>query len=426
MMAIAGAAVAGLGPLVSAVGQEDAGDTTDRSAQSPWEISRDPVALLAQRIASGAVKLVDTSEQAFLTSVLRELDVPVASQVLVFSKTSLQKALIGPARPRAIYFNEETYVGWVQGGDLELMSTDPVRGPRYYLVARPFVSQSRPSVVLGNACLSCHAGGNLQVQSVHTTAAGYPMGGEDRFVTTMESPLGERWGGWYVTGRHGKERHMGNGVTVPSAKGPFLDRERGANLTSLKDFISTEPYLTDTSDIVALMVLEHQYVMQNSLSEAGHAVRRTLAQHQDAPDTAAARTTLGRVLYKQGQKLVSQLLYSGEYELQDGGISGSAQFQDAFRRNRRPTPDGRSLKDFDLRSRLFQHRCSYMIYSPSFDGLPLPLKETVYRQLGDVLEGRNSSPDFAHLDAAERTQIREILWETKPEVRPFWAAPAKG
>ena len=108
----------------------------------PWKTSQDPVAALWKRISTGSVKLDTSSPQVFLKQMLRELDVPVASQVLVFSKTSLQNALIGPLTPRAIYFSEEAYVGWVQGGMFELIGVDPVQGPQFYSLSFPYEAAS--------------------------------------------------------------------------------------------------------------------------------------------------------------------------------------------------------------------------------------------------------------------------------------------
>src|SRR5688572_27007065 len=97
----------------------------------------DPVARLARRIASGEVRLAYDAKTGYLPALLKELRVPVSSQTLVFSKTSFQRELIGPDRPRALYFNDDVYVGYVKGGDvIEITSTDPNNGPVFYTVSQ--------------------------------------------------------------------------------------------------------------------------------------------------------------------------------------------------------------------------------------------------------------------------------------------------
>jgi hypothetical protein len=392
----------------------------DHEEAAAWRESRDPVAMLWRRLEAGQTKLDTSSGKAFLRSLLQELDIPVESQVLVFSKTSLQKALISPSKPRAIYFNEDCYIGWVQGGDVEVVSSEPGGELQYYLIQLPGAPQSNPRLVRSNQCMSCHVGGDLQVQSVYTRPSGYPMGNEDRFVTSHESPLGERWGGWYVTGRHGADLHMGNVTAEPGTRGRLLDRRRGANLESLTNWFPVEPYLTDTSDLVALMVLEHQYVLHNVIHESTRAVRRMLEEKSGSPiyDEAARQ----RILNKRAAKIVELLLYTGEYRLQTGGVAGSDAFQKAFQRNRKASSQGTSLKDFDLHTRLFTHRCSYMIHSASFKAMPPVLKARVYSLLDGVLTGREADGDYAHLDASECQSIRQILIDTEPEIRAAWNA----
>lgn len=391
----------------------DADEVGPLNVAEAWKASKDPAAELWKKVATGEVTIDQSSDSAFLKSLLTALKIPAESQVLVFSKTSLQKALIGPSHPRALYYSADCYIGWVQGGDLEIIGVDPERGPQFYRITHPFTGKKRPELVADQTCLSCHVGSSLQIQSVYVDKSGYPLAGEDRFVTTYESPLSERWGGWYVTGTHGKELHLGNVITKSTVKGMVHDSAQGANIVSLEKFISTEPYLVGSSDIVALMVLEHQYVMQNTLMETGRAMRRVLArQKPDAPEESWQR-----VAQKYARQITRQLLFSGEHELQDGGVTGGAAFQEAFRRDRVLSKDGRSLKDFNLRTRLFENRCSYMIYSAAFDALPEPLKKAVYDHLGEVLHGKDGGPDYHHLQAEERMGIFQILLDTKPEIR---------
>lgn len=370
------------------------------------EYSGDPVRHLWRQVAEGRILLDLASEASFLKSVLRELAVPVSSQVLVFSKTSLQRDLISPRQPRAIYYNDECYVGWVKGGALELIGVDPVEGPKYYLLHRSSGGLAPgPVFQEGKDCFSCHVGASLQVQSVRVDATGQPLPGSVSFSTTEESPLGERWGGWYVTGHAGRENHLGN---LAGSGHAALTKPAPEGLASA--FPSTG-YLADTSDVVALMVLEHQYSMQNTLSETGRAARSVLARSMPGAESPLSEATGRRLLQKHADRLVARLLFAGEHELTGGGVEGSPEFQDAFRQTRRIASDGSSLRDFELRTRLFKHRCSYMVYSATFEALPGAFKQLLFERLA-VRLGNEPASESDWLPNEERAQLRLILSET--------------
>ncbi len=415
--------------LLTAASIGHAGQDAHPAPPAPGGTSADPVAKLWRKIVQGKASLDISSDKAYLASLLKALDIPIASQVLVFSKTSLQNALIGPSRPRAIYFNEECYLGTVQGGAIELIGMDPVNGPQYYTLEYPQSAKALPVIVQSEQCLSCHessrTGGvkGMLVRSVFPDAQGNPLLEYGSFVSTTDSPLSERWGGWYVTGKHGHDLHMGNVIAEPQGAQVSLPRQQGANLTSLDCLISTEPYLTKSSDIVALMVLEHQCATQNTLTAAGKTMREAMErQHslQEAfkePRTDVPQGSALSILLDQTEKVVRKLLFSGEYELQDGGIEGDPGFQSAFQRNRHDDREGRSFKDFQLNSRLFKNRCSYMIYSESFAALPPVLKKQIHLRLREVLASFDPTrdKDYIHLSASEREHILQILEDTLPQ-----------
>src|SRR5687767_1703536 len=84
------------------------------------------VSRLFERINAGEVKLAYEGHFGYLRSLLAELEVPVSSQMLVFSKTSLQRHRISARTPRALYFGDDVYVGFCQQGDvLEISAVDP-------------------------------------------------------------------------------------------------------------------------------------------------------------------------------------------------------------------------------------------------------------------------------------------------------------
>ena len=399
--------------------------------ERPWAASNDPVARMWQRWQLGEFKPALSNAKACVASVLAELKLSPASQTLVFSKTSLQNSAIDPQSPRSVFFNEECYVGWAQGGVLEIIGMDPETGPRFYSLTLPGAGGGRPELRTTELCLSCHQGPRtggvpgMLVRSVYTGESGQPMLNEGSLVTGHDSPLRDRWGGWYVTGKHGTERHRGN--SFAQRRGPRIsfDYEAGANVTTLERYFPTERYLAPGSDIVALMVLEHQCAMHNKLTDAARSTREALARQREAqqrakePVTDVPQGSALAVIHEQAEAVVRHLLFCGEYALKDAVI-GDPAYQEAFRRTRVATKDGRSLKDFELRTRLFQHRCSYMIYSRGFEALPSAVKQAIYRRLHDVLTGKDQGGSFAHLSAAERRNIREILQETKADLPGDW------
>lgn len=400
-------------------------------AEKPWLGSKDPVARMWQRWQQGEFKPALSDARACVASVLAELQLSPASQTLVFSKTSLQNSAIDPQNPRSVFFNEECYAGWAQEGVLEIIGMDPEAGPRFYSLTLPGTGGGKPELRTTEICLSCHQGPRtggvpgMLVRSVYTGESGQPMLNEGSLVTGHESPLRDRWGGWYVTGDHGTERHRGNSFAQRRGMRISFDPEAGANVTTLGRYLPTERYLAPGSDIVALMVLEHQCVMHNKLTDAARSTRDALARQREAqqrakePVTDAPQGAALAVINEQAEAVVRHLLFCGDYALKDG-IAGDPAYQEAFRRNRVATKDGRSLKDFELRTRLFQHRCSHMIYSCGFEALPPAVKQVIYRRLHDVLTGKDQGAAFAHLSAAERRNIREILQETKKDLPGNW------
>jgi hypothetical protein len=389
------------------------------------------VSRLQARLTAGSATLPGGDAPACLRGLLAMLEVPVDSQVLVFSKTSLQRGLIEPRRPRALYFSDDCYLGWVPGGLMEAAVSDPQLGLAFYRIeSRDAAAGVR--IERDADCLACHGGSltrnwpGLMVRSVFPDGRGEPITSAGTFLTGHDSPLAERWGGWYVTGRHGAARHLGNVTATARGNDADLDREAGANVTNLARFFPTDPYLRKDSDIVALLVLEHQVGMMNRLVEGGLRVRKWLDYQQNLqrelkqPVSATPAGTALRVVESEAGRIVEHLLFCDEASLPEGGVQGAGDFERAFRGNRRPDSQGRSLKDFDLCTRLFTWRCSYLVYSQAFDALPDALKSAVARRLGEVLTPVEPPTRFRHLPAAERVAIREILTATKPELTARW------
>ena len=236
-------------------------------AQGQLEFEREPinyskatttdhVSRLQGRLERGEVELSYDTDQGYLRSLLEHLDISISSQMLVFSKTSFQPRRISPRRPRAIYFSDDVFVGWVQDGDvIEVSAADPQLGAVFYTLKQE--PTEAPRIVRDRGqCLVCHASsrtagvpGHL-VRSVYTNLSGHPNFGSGTFTTDYRSPFKERWGGWYVTGTHGTQQHMGNVIAPDQEQPEKMDEESGANVTDLSSLVNTAPYLASHSDIV--------------------------------------------------------------------------------------------------------------------------------------------------------------------------------
>jgi hypothetical protein len=409
----------------------------DEYEQAPIRYSttapKDVISKLEARLHSGELKLTGDDRANFET-LLRELNIPVASQVLVFSKTSFQRERIKPTTPRAIYFNDECYLGWVPGGLFEVASMDPELGPIFYSFdphEQTLPNKARFS--RDEDCLRCHGGQFVRgipavfVRTVHSDAAGDPLLKFGTEVVDHRTPFSDRWGGWYVTGRHGPSVHRGN-VFACEEKGELVVHyEPGANVTNLAPYFDLRPHLTHTSDIVALMVMEHQLATQNALTRAAFSSRRMLhyqtSVQRDLKETVTDEPTydsVKRVLDNAAQDVVDHLLFKDEAPLPEGGIQGSPEFQQTFQARGRRSPAGESLRDFDLTQHLFRNRCSHLIDSAQFHALPAHLKSRIYTRLAKALHAKNPDPRYAYLPADERTRIVVLLRATHADLPANW------
>ena len=120
-----------------------------------------------------------------------------------------------------------------------------------------------------------------------------------------------------------------------------------------------------------------------------------------------------RLLDNLAEKVLTVLLFSEEFPLQDYGVEGSEAFQEAFGGQARQSTSGRSLRDFNLLSRLFKHRCSFMIHSEAFTNLVPELKTRILARLREILEGKEETDSkYGHLKERERERIDAILRDT--------------
>jgi hypothetical protein len=329
-------------------------------------------------------KLKSDGPSGYLRSVLDALQVPIESQIAVFSKTSLQAPLIEPNNPRTIFFNDSVAVGWMKGGLIELAALDPRQGVQFYtLEQRPV---ERPRFAKGRDCLRCHVGdttlgvAGMVVRSTYTAADGSPMLVYGGSVVDHRTPIEDRWGGWFVTGSVGTVRHLGNAVIGPQGDPKAMEALHGK---------------TD-SDVAALMVFDHQMHMANLIIRIGWDARAGVGKLED-----------------EAREFVDYLLFVDEAPL-PGKLDGK--FAEVFGKSAVRDSKGRSLRDLDLQKRLLRYPCSYMIYSEAFDALPGEAKDAIYKRLWQILSGREKDKKYARLSVTDRRAVTEILRDTKKDL----------
>jgi len=388
-----------------------------RQASTP-EASDDVIAQLQARLDSGEAKLDYDSKWGYLPSVLKNLKIPISSQTWVFSKTSLQIDHIAPWSPRAVYFNDDIYVGSVQNGPLiEIGAADPKVGGVFYTLSQ--TKEEHPAFERqSTTCLLCHSSSStlgvpgFLIRSVYTDRNGSAIGSVGADIATDRTPIKQRWGGWYLTGKHSEPESLenwssplvaseiGNVTMYLSRVAPGKDPKKPA-----PELFDTTVYLSPHSDAVALMVLTHQTNLHNLITVANQESRR-----------ATSDAGVQRVV----ERLVHGMLFAREAPL-SGRVQGSSNFAQEFSSIGPRDHKGRSLRDFDLQHRLFKYPLSYLVYSPSFDALPDSARHAVYQRFIQILQREDDSPDFENISQDDRRAIMEILVETKPEFAQYVA-----
>jgi hypothetical protein len=358
----------------------------------------DPVAALGRKIEQGTVRLEYDPVTGYLPAVLKALDIPVESQMAVFSKTSIQAMRIEPSNPRVLFFNDAVIVGWVRGGFVELAAHDPMRGMVFYrLDQNPSEYRKRVTAATPESpftrrqdCLRCHETEatlgvpGVLLRSVFPSNSGVPLSHAPQYDTDGRMTFEKLWGGWYVTGESGTSRHMGNLIATDEAHPESMRGSGPVHLDSLEGKCGARTRLTPYSDIAALLVFEHQARLMNLLTRAalvsGEAARAAVNDLADA------------------------MLFVDEAPLK-GNIAGTSGFAEAFAARGPRDRKGRSLRDLSLEGRLLRYPCSYMIYSEAFDALPAQAKDAFYRRLWQKLADKTGS---------DRQATVEILRDTRP------------
>jgi hypothetical protein len=400
--------------IFAGVASGQLGDSSfDQLAHPAIQYSANPahdlVTELSRRVQNGDLQLSFDDRHGYLPALLRALNIPVESQVVVFSKTSTQLAMINPQNPRPVYFNDSAAVGWVRGGFvLEIAAQDPQQGTVFYELDQR--RTEKPAFRRTLACLRCHHSlytsgvPGMLIRSTPTGADGVPMPWTRNLATDHRSPFAERWGGWYVTGHTSGLPHMGNAFATRT---PALDAEPAPELETLKGKFDTTAYLSPYSDVVALIVLEHQLHLSNLLTRLGWEMRAVAYQPQASGGASRRFSPEAAVA-----EIVDYMLFVDEAPL-PAKIVGTSGFAEWFAAQGPFDGQRRSLRQLDLERRLLRYPCSYMIYAPVFDGLPSQAREAIYARMWQVLSGGEGAEKYARLSKSDRVAVVQILRDTK-------------
>jgi hypothetical protein len=362
----------------------------------PTRPVHDPVAALNHKLDEGK-KLAFEPAHGYLRAVLDALDIPVESQIAIFAKSSFQQHLINPHNARALYFNDTVAVGWIRGASLlELASVDPEQGTIFYTLNQ--WNSPSPRLMRRNDCLNCHESYDtlgvpgMLLRSVYPSKNGDVMRELGTYNIDHRAPFAHRWGGFFVTGQTDALSHLGNAAFK-------AENEVESVETNLKG------YLAPGSDIVALMVFDHQMHMTNLLTRVGWETR--FALHEN--------TLTSQKLDGMAAEVVDYMMFVEEARL-GSPVRGTSGFQEKFAAQGPFDGHGRSLRQFDLERRMMRYPCSYMIYSAAFNALPLEVKDAVYRRMWSVLSGEHPS----RLSIDDRRAIIGILRATKPGLPQYF------
>jgi hypothetical protein len=357
--------------------------------------THDRVAELNRKLGEGETLEFEPG-RGYLRAVLDGLGIPVESQIATFAKASFQQHLINPGNARAIYFNDTVAVGWVRGAELiEIAAEDARQGTFFYTINQSAGGNAR--AIRRNDCLTCHESYDtlgvpgMLLRSSYAATDGSVIRELGGYNVDHRLAFAHRWGGWFVTGQTDAMGHLGNAVFKGESEAESVE----ANFTG---------FLSPGSDIVALMVFDHQMHMMNLLTRMGWETRFALHERVLTPAKLAGMAA----------EVVDYILFLDEARL-GSPVRGTLGFEEKFAAEGPFDAKGRSLRQFDLDRRMMRYPCSYMIYSPAFDALPEEAKGAVYQRMWQVLSNENR-----RLTLEDRRAIVEILRDTKKDLPPYF------
>lgn len=341
----------------------------------------DSIQQLQTRLDNGKLKFQTRGDSGYLLDLLQALKIDVESQTLVFSRTSVNQALVKPSSPRAIYFNDDVTVGWVPAAAaIEIALQDPAKGAIFYTLPQPTglptpTPNEPPSIRFrrDGRCTACHISARTLnvpghiVSSFLTDSIGQPREGYSSI--NHATPLNQRWGGWYVTGTAPNLIHWGNLVGLTDTSRHRLDSSFRGAIEDLTSLVDLSRYPSAHSDAVALLVLNHQMHFYNLVNRASFEHR--LQRRSDAEE-----------------RLVAYALMNDEAPLA-GPLRGTTKFAEIYQARGPRDETGRSLSTLDLNSRLFKFNLSPLITSRSFRSLPDEVRLRLYQRIDTELAKRD-------------------------------------
>jgi hypothetical protein len=408
-VAVVAARLGAGGQLPDTFFEETSAPAVAYAAQQP----HDAIARMNEKLAAGSTTLTYEPGSGYLRSVLSALDVPVESQVAVFSKTSVQARIISPVNPRTLFFNDRVVVGWPRGGFIEAAALDPQLGVVFYSLNQQ--ASASPRFERGNGCLACHVSveatlgvPGMLLRSEAARADGLTLRQLGNEVVDHRLPLSKRWGGWYVTGRDVTVASRGNLMLRDEADEGMLTMPKAIAAETLHGKFDLAGYLSPYSDIVALMVFDHQLHLMNLLARMSWEAR-----------AAEGKSDAASLVDGVAREVVDYMLFVDEAPLPTL-VEGSSGFTERFSARGPKDSRDRSLYQLDLTTRLLRYPCSYMIYSDAFDGLPAGARDAVYRRMYAVLSGAEQTPRYSRLSPSDRRAIIDILHETKRDLPAYF------
>ena len=366
----------------------------------------DPFSKIRTKLESSKINSESESPNEYLASLLEELSISIHSQLLVYSTTSLQLSKISPQNPRAIYFSDDIYLGYVPGGQIEVIGIDPTLGAIPYIFNIPTDTDvEHPLIHRSSRCMNCHASqdiGGIPGLLISSVVPGPGGGTIDRFrkdLTGHNIQFNDRFGGWHITGHNPFTKSWANHSGI--MENGQIKRIENPPGTKFR----WDKYITNSSNLIAHLLLEHQVGFTNRCIEINYKFRE-LTHNQNL---TSENIPLSNFLEKKSDTLLSYILFKNEAKLPPDTKFGNPTFISDFERKHDAPAFSNGLRKLNLKTRLLENRCSYMIFSNSFLGLPGQFKKVLLRKLKFILEKKEGTNLFSYLSNSERKNILHIL-----------------
>lgn len=367
----------------------------------------DPFSKFLDIIIKEEANLNYKSEKDYLLSLLNLFSISPHSQLLVFSTTSLQLNRISPSNPRAIYFSEDVYLGYVPGGQIEIIGIDPYLGAIPYIFNLPDKNApTHPKIYRSKRCMNCHASNDiggipgLLISSVIPAPGGGTIDVFRKRNFGHSVSYNERFGGWHITGPHPFTNSWANSIgSMQEEQIKKIDNPPGA-------FFGWEKYLTNSSEIIPHLILEHQVGFTNLCISISYKFREI-----SNPNKNLSNQKIKDFIESEAQSLLSYILFKDEPPFPQNQIDKNSKYINDFQKGNNSLKIVHSLRKLNLETRLFENRCSYMLFSNSFKGLPVQIKDHLIPKLHFILTSNSEEvpEEFSYLGVAEKERIHKTL-----------------